>query len=110
ARSGGAAPNVAPADDNGDLDSEVAPALGDLGRDAIDNRGVDGLVDLAAGEGFARHLQNDPGPAGLGHSAAARLAADDDLSEPPDLRPAEQLLDGLLLVAGVGLFEEDLIL
>ena len=41
-------------------------ALGDLGGDAGDGRAVDGLVDLGGGERLARHLEDDPPPAGLG--------------------------------------------
>ena len=93
AGTGGAPPDVAPADDDGDLDVELVAGGADLIGEAAHSRGVDGLVRQRARERLAGELENHPVPRGARSSSRRcgsarsptprrrRSRADDGLSE-----------------------------
>ena len=117
---GGAPPDVAAADHDGELEVELGAGHGDLAGEALDHGAVDGLVRGRGGQRLARHLEDDAAPAQhvLG-DAGASAVIDATASRPGDLsrrpRPGRtarsprspiELGDRALLVLGVGLLEQ----
>ena len=69
---GRAAPDVAAADHDGELEAAAVHGARHLLGHALDGGGVDGLVGRGGGERLARHLEDDP--ARFSHVAAAPQA------------------------------------
>ena len=72
ASAGHAAPDVAAADDHGDIDVELGADVRDVLGDPPDDLTVDAVSGLA-GECFAGNLEDDPVPAGRDPVAAGHL-------------------------------------
>ncbi len=73
-RAAHAPPDVAAADDDRELDAELAARVGNLLGDALDNRGVDAVAGRGVGERLTRELQHRSAVAALGHDAPSWVA------------------------------------
>ena len=97
-------PDVAAADDDGDVDAELAADLDDLAGELLDHLAVD-AVALVAGERLAGELEEDA----LVQRGSGRQAPIDHLGEADDRGVADGLLDRLLLVRDHLLLEQHLV-
>ena len=66
-RAGEPTEDVAAADDDRDLDTQIGARLRDFLSDPLDDRGVDSEPDGLVGEGLTRELQHDPVVSAPGH-------------------------------------------